>query len=211
MTTAERVSLLVSITAAIISFGALYFQFFWSHDELLVDWTYSVRGSPEMKYQGPSVESIYGQIELSVSPDMVFVNGGNRSVAITDIQWIVLFNQETQVTNLWNHGHNPPLSACSVGAGGSSQSWGQLEINGKSSDASTIIVKPGEITAFRVNFQPLVEQTDINWKSDSKVTTCFKVDLLNGDGKRLTKYLPAAIIKVGSALGEERSGPIKLL
>ena len=212
MTTAEKASLFVSIAAAITSIGAVYFQFFWRYDDLLVDWNYSERGWPNMAYVPPSDGSSYGEIHLAVQPDFVFVNAGNQSVGVTRIEWMLVSNRNTKADNVWSGKGNPPLTDCTTDKrGGATRSWVGLERDGTMEAARPFTLGPGQILPLRVSFLPMSEAVDDTWKADSEVTTCYEFEIVTATGSVVTRRVPGAIVGTGGSRGEARNGLKKLL
>jgi hypothetical protein len=212
MTTAERSTLFISLLAIIISLLGIYFQFFWKHDALSLRWYMGERGWATMTLEPAGAVAGNAIIKLRMSPSMVFINSGNTPIAIAGIRWKLLYNKNTEATNVWNHGNNPSLSAChDERSGGAIAPWQSLGIEGQTQDAHPLTIEPGRIVPLEIFFRDLEEQVDSTWRADSEVTTCIEVELIDANGRSVTRGIPALTIGTGGTRGDKGDAAIRLL
>jgi hypothetical protein len=212
MTTSERVSLVTSVVAVVISLLATYFQFFWSDQDLRLQWYPGDTGFPSLKIIRAAPSTNNGSITVKMSPAFVLVNSGNLPASLAEIRLTLLYSGGASPTNVWTHGTTPPLSACyDEKYGGSNVSWETLTLDGEERRARPITIRPGDIVSFRTTFRELSEMTDSSWRYDSEVTTCFSFELVDSNGERTTKRIPAFQFGTTGGRSEDRSGPVQLL
>jgi hypothetical protein len=149
-----------------------------------------------------------------MSPTFVLMNHGNQNVVITDVGFILLYSNESNPTNVWSHGTNPPLEDCndSRKAKGSLGSWERIRIGTVEEEARPIVVEPGKTFPVRTHLRKVNEMVNQTWKiPNSQVTTCFYIRLIDLEGVEHERTIPALTFGSGGGKGGKQSSAIQLL
>jgi hypothetical protein len=212
MTKSERLSLVTSLAAIVVSLVSAYFQFFWRDDDLRVQWYFEDTGIPSLVFVPNAQRDAYASIRIDISPTMVFVNTGNQNVTVTDVSLVLLQSANAPVGNIWRHGENPPLSKCyDSSLGGALASWQRVAIGNEVKEARPIVIDAGSSVPVRIWFRQLEETVDKSWRGNSEVTTCFSFQLIDSRGRGYTRSMPAQRFTSGGGAGEEHEAAVDLL
>lgn len=212
MTSAERLSLVTSVLAILVSLASAYFQFCWRSDHLAVQWFFEDQGWPSLAHVPSVAPESYSSIRINMSPSLVFANSGNQNVTVTRVALLLLQDSRAPVGNIWRHGTNPPLSEChDQSSGGAVAFWERFAIGEGSEEARPIVIEAGKSLPIRIWFRQLDESVDGSWRADSEVTTCFEFQLIDSRGRAYSKRVPALRFGSSGGAGEERDGAVDLL